>query len=186
MKYLTAFMSEPLVREAYIFAEAAHAAVGQLRPTLSDPNVPYIVHPIEVADIVASVSGATKHQVAAALLHDVLEDTKVKAALLVKLFGLTVAEYVVYLTDYYTPENTPTMNRAKRKELEAVRLSTAPVAVKTIKLADGLSNTPSIAANKPDFMKVYGLEKRRVLEALRGGDAGLWVKLDEMLKSYGY
>ena len=60
-----------LVRRAFAFAKAAHEAVGQLRKYTSDP---YIVHPTEVADIVQTVAH-TEVMVAAALLHDTVEDT---------------------------------------------------------------------------------------------------------------
>lgn len=178
--------SHPKIMSAYFFATAAHAAVEQMRPTLEDPDVPYIVHPVEVAGIVAEAEGVTVNMIVAALLHDVVEDTGVTITTILRMFGVEVAEYVMHLTDYYTPENFKLLNRAARKTLEAVRMANAPVAVKTIKLADGLSNTPSIAINKPNFMPVYGKEKRHVLEALRGGDRGLWNKLDEELRKWGY
>jgi (p)ppGpp synthase/HD superfamily hydrolase len=176
----------PNIRSAYFFATAAHGAVGQMRPTLEDPNVPYIVHPVEVAGIVAEVEGATVEMVVAALLHDVVEDTGVKITTIERLFGLMVGGYVMHMTDYYTPERFPGLNRDARKRLEATRISLAPAAVKTIKLADGLSNTPSIAINKPKFMPVYGPEKRAAWRVLKGGDEGLWIKLDEELLKWGY
>ena len=171
---------------AYIFALAAHGAVGQMRPTLEDPNVPYIVHPIAVAEIVAGVPGISIEAVIAALLHDVLEDTKVSILTIRRLFGAIVADYVLHLTDYYTPERFPNFNRAARKRLEAIRYADTPVEVKTIKLADGLDNTPSIALNKPKFMPTYGPEKRNLIEFLVGGDAGLWLQLDATLFGLGY
>lgn len=171
---------------ALIFATAAHGAVGQLRGTLDKPDTPYIVHPIEVAETVASIPGIPVEAIITALLHDVVEDTKVSILVIEQLFGTQVAEYVLHLTDYFTPERFPTWNRGARKKLEAIRYQTVPPLVKTIKLADGLSNTPSIAENKPKFMPVYGPEKRQVLESLRGGDEKLWNRLDQMLTSYGY
>lgn len=178
--------SHPKIMAAYFFATAAHAAVEQMRPTLEDPDVPYIVHPVEVAGIVAEVKDATVDMIVAALLHDVVEDTGVKITTIRRLFGPVVAEYVMHLTDYYTPENFPLTKRSVRKELEAIRIANIPNAVKTIKLADGLSNTPSIAVNKPKFMPVYGKEKRAAWRVLQGGDDDLWVRLDEELLKWGY
>lgn len=178
--------SHQKILAAYIFAEAAHGAVGQMRPTLEDPDVPYIVHPIEVAGTVAAVEGATVDMIVAAFLHDVVEDTEIRITTIRRLFGLTVGDYVMDLTDNFTPQNYPHLNRERRKAMEAERLSYISPEAKTVKLADLLSNTPSIALNKPKFFPVYAPEKRYVLEHLRGGDEGLWERADEMLKGYGY
>ena len=59
-----------IVRKAQVYAMAAHAAVGQRRKYTNDP---YIVHPAEVAKIVAGVPGSTPDMVAAAWLHDVVK-----------------------------------------------------------------------------------------------------------------
>lgn len=175
-----------LIQKASLFAEVAHSAVGQLRPTLTNPNVPYIVHPREVACIVLDADNVTDEMIAAALLHDVLEDTQVSYALIDRHFGEIVASYVHELTDRYTHEGFPDLNRETRKELEARRFVSVSPGAKTIKLADGLSNTPSIAENRASFLPIYGKEKRRLLESLRGGDERLWKRLDEMLKGYGF
>jgi (p)ppGpp synthase/HD superfamily hydrolase len=180
----TAMDLDSRIRAAYEFAEVAHR--GQLRPTVEDPNTPYIVHPVEVAGIVASVPRATSEMLMAALLHDVLEDTDAKAVTIQRLFGDTVLNYVMHLTDYYTPENFPDQNRAIRKDKEMRRLAMTPPAVQTIKLADGLSNTPSIALNRASFMPIYGPEKRAVWNVLDRGDAVLRSRLDGVLKFYGY
>lgn len=178
--------SYPKIMAAYFFSSAAHFAVGQMRPTLEDPNVPYIVHPVEVAGIVAEVAGATVDMIVAALLHDVVEDTGVKITTIERMFGDTVAKLVLELTDYFTHENFPDKNRAERKRLEVLRMSIMSNEAKTIKLADGLSNTPSIAVNKPDFMKVYGREKREAWRMLAGGDWTLHQRLHEELDKWGY
>ena len=63
-----------IVEKARVFATAAHAAVGQLRKYTFEP---YIVHPAEVFAIVSTVDGATEEMMAAAWLHDTVEDTGV-------------------------------------------------------------------------------------------------------------
>lgn len=171
---------------AAAFAAGAHYGVGQMRETLDDPNVPYIVHPLEVADTVAGVAGISTEAIIAALLHDVVEDTKVPIEVIRHMFGLEVAELVLDVTDVYTPEAYPDKNRAERKRLEAERLSYIDPEAQTIKLADGLSNTPSIAENKPKFMPTYGPEKRAVWNVLVKGDVGLIHRLDLELAKWGY
>lgn len=63
------------VEKAYYFAMAAHAAVGQKRKYTGEP---YIVHPVEVCDIIThNVEWSNDEMCCAALLHDVVEDTQV-------------------------------------------------------------------------------------------------------------
>ena len=141
--------------------------MGQTRKYTGDP---YIVHPIEVAGIVKSV-GAAPEVVAAAYLHDVVEDTDVDISVINQIFGAVVAEYVQLLSDPPKTENSP--NRKARKELDRNRLAAAPAEVQTIKIADLISNTGSIVQHDPKFAKVYLQEKRALLEVLTRGNAEL-------------
>lgn len=156
-----------LVEKARIFATAAHAAVAQLRKYT---NEPYIVHPTEVAGIVASVEGATHEMVAAAWLHDVVEDTGVTIEVIKQEFGTEVAELVGWLTDVSRPEQG---NRAVRKAIDRAHTAMAPAAAQTVKLADLISNTRSIMEHDEKFAKTYLEEKRMLLEVMTKGDAEL-------------
>ena len=158
-----------LVIGAAIFAEAAHAAVGQKRKYT---NEPYIVHPIAVAGLVSEVGG-TPEMIAAAYLHDVVEDTQVKLPLILSLFGGVVAGYVEGLTHQFTSEAFPHMNRAARKQKEKENLALQSNEVKTIKLADLIDNSSSIMQYDPGFAKVYLKEKEELLEVLVGGSPEL-------------
>ena len=154
------------VERARIFATAAHAAVGQTRKYTGEP---YVVHPIEVSELVASVGG-TDAMVAAALLHDVLEDTGVTFDVLEAEFGSEVAELVLWLTDVSRPEDG---NRSTRKALDRQHSAAAPAEAQTIKVADLISNTRSIVAHDPGFAKVYLEEKRMLLEVLTKANSTL-------------
>jgi (p)ppGpp synthase/HD superfamily hydrolase len=156
-----------LEERAYIFAMAAHEAVGQMRKYT---NEPYIVHPMEVASIVKTVPH-TDEMVAAAYLHDVVEDTGVSIATILHVFGPVVAEYVHLLTD--PPKGDSGLNRKARKALCCDRLANAPAEVQTVKFADFISNTGSIVQHDPSFGRVYLEEKRMFLEAMTKGDATL-------------
>src|SRR3569832_1580784 len=81
------------------FALAAHSAVGQLRKYTLEP---YIVHPEEVAEIVATVPHITE-MLEASYLHDVIEDTKVSELDFRNCFGPIVAHYVSGLTNFAKP-----------------------------------------------------------------------------------
>lgn len=174
--------TQGLVYGAGMFAMGAHAAMKQVRKYTYDP---YIVHPMEVAEFVKTVGG-TDTMIAAALLHDVVEDTGVRIDQIGEIFGPEVATLVYELTDKYTKEEYPWMNRAERKYEEALRYEEVSNEAKTIKLADMISNTKSIAQHDPGFMKTYGPEKRTLLASLKGGDAILWEIADEILKEAGY
>lgn len=150
-----------LIRRAELFAAAAHMAVGQVRKYTGEP---YYVHPREVAAIVQA-AGGDDAQVAAAHLHDVVEDTDITIEQVRFFFGPDVAELVEWLTDVSRPTDG---NRAQRKAIDRAHTAQAPVRAKMIKLADLISNTRSIVEHDEKFARVYLEEKRLLLtEALR-------------------
>lgn len=155
---------------ALLFATAAHAAVGQVRKYTGEP---YIVHPIEVASIVETVPGHTVEMIAAAYLHDVIEDTQVELETIVKEFGPEIANLVLWLTKVGEAEHG---NREYRKELDRQYLAQAPADAQTVKLADLISNTKTIVQHDPKFAEVYMREKLALLQVLKKGDHDLWVR----------
>ena len=154
---------EPIIEKAAIFATAAHWAVGQRRKYT---NEPYINHPFEVADIVRQYGG-TDEMIAAAFLHDVVEDTQVPLDIIRLEFGAEVADLVYWLTDISKPEDG---NRAQRKAMDREHIAQAPADAQTVKVADLISNTRTIVQYDPDFAKVYLKEKRQLLEVLTKAD----------------
>jgi guanosine-3',5'-bis(diphosphate) 3'-pyrophosphohydrolase len=156
-----------VVRKAQVYAMAAHAAVGQKRKYTGEP---YIVHPAEVAKIVAGVPGSTPDMVAAAWLHDVVEDTGCTYTDIHMAFGADIAALVGWLTDVSKPEDG---NRAHRKALDRAHTAKAPAEAQTIKLADLISNSRSIIQHDPAFAKTYLEEKRLLLEVMTRGNVGL-------------
>lgn len=153
---------------------AAKAYDGLYRKYTGEP---YVTHAFEVAEIVRAHGGSTE-VIVAALLHDVIEDTDTTIEEIEHYHGPIVASYVLALTD---PKPTPGKNRAVRKEETALRLKAAPGAVQTIKIADLMSNTPSIVKHDPKFARTYVEEKLRLLEVLTKGDPALRVKAMRML-----
>jgi (p)ppGpp synthase/HD superfamily hydrolase len=160
---------------ARIFATAAHGAVGQVRKYTFEP---YITHPTEVAMIVEQTPGATDNMIAAAFLHDTLEDTKVKFTDLVGIFGAEVAGLVVWLTDVSKPSDG---NRATRKALDCAHIAEAPSEAQTIKVADIISNVTSILAHDEDFARVYLLEKHAQLAVLTKANPALWERANNLV-----
>jgi (p)ppGpp synthase/HD superfamily hydrolase len=146
-----------LVARARAYAVAAHH--GQVRRYT---GAPYIVHPARVA---AAVAGETTDPavVAAAWLHDVLEDTGTRPEELGALFGERVAGLVVELTNVYTAAHYPNHNRASRKALERARWAAASREARLIKQADALDNLATIELHDPAFAAVYRAEVAALL-----------------------
>lgn len=164
-----------IVQKAQVYAMAAHASVKQLRKYT---NEPYIVHPGEVASIVAGVPGATEEMVAAAWLHDCIEDTGCTFTDIHMAFGIDIATLVGWLTDVSKPEDG---NRAHRKAMDREHTAQAPAEAQTIKLADLISNSRSIVQHDPAFAVTYLAEKRLLLEVLTKGDPGLHARATEFV-----
>lgn len=156
-----------LYGRAVSFAAGAHEAIDQRRKYSDEP---YIVHPLAVADLLREVDGHTEIMLAAAVCHDVLEDTPVKRHHLELELGLGVADLVEWLTDVSTPADG---TRPERKRLDREHIAAAPAEAQTIKLADLIDNTESIKARDPDFWRVYREEKLLLLEVLTRGDPAL-------------
>jgi len=122
-----------MIRKAAEFAKDAHEGVFR-----KGTKIPYIYHPMEVALLVA---GMTRDQdvVAAAYLHDVLEDTPVTAQELGEAFGGRVLELVLAETE------DKSLSWHERKAHTIRHLPGASLAVKQLTLADKLSNMRSTA-----------------------------------------
>lgn len=156
--------TDMLIVAADRIAERAHA--GQLRKYTGEP---YIVHPRAVADLVRTVPH-TPAIVAAALLHDVLEDTAITADEIRAELGEEVTQLVFALTDQ-VPKSAG--NRAVRKRLEAERLARTPSAAQTVKVADMIHNLESIVAHDRGFARIYVREMEYLLGLLDVADATL-------------
>lgn len=172
-----------LPTRALIFATKAHG--DQKRKYTSDP---YIVHPIAVADRVKwalATEGAdpwiVNRAVAAAYLHDVVEDTDTGFGTLGLEFGNYVMELVLQVTDVAHPEDG---NRAARKEMDRQWLAQSSPIGATIKLADLIDNTSTILDHDPYFAKVYMKEKALLLPLLKHGNDYLWKEASGLVANY--
>lgn len=169
---------EPIEQAAIRF-RVAHDSINHRRKY---SNLPYWNHTEKVAELVMSVVDTEKdmgrNMVIAALGHDVLEDVApVNPAFgipwLVTHFPHSAVCMIIQLTDVFTKEKYPRLNRRQRKQLENERLSKTWPEVQTIKLADLIDNNADIALNDPNFAKTYLKEKNELLSLMVEGNEKL-------------
>lgn len=165
-----------LVTRAREFAQAAHRKKDHRRKYSGEP---YEVHLLAVAAIVASVT-QDERTIAAAWLHDVVEDTDVTLDEVAAAFGPEVAELVENLTDISRLSDG---NRAERKAIDRDHLARARPEAKTVKLADIIHNAPDIMRHDPGFGRVYIKEAEALLLVLKEGDPGLYRRAQETLRA---
>lgn len=140
-----------LVQDAEGFARACHE--GQFRKGAA--REPYAVHVAEVADLVLS-AGGDDIAVAAAWLHDVVEDCGVVPEDLARRFGPEVAAAVLELTD------DKALPKAERKRLQVVNAPGKSPRAAMIKVADKTSNLRALRASPPAD---WSEERRRAYAA---------------------
>lgn len=163
----------PIVKRAYVFAHDAHQ--GQTRKYC---KWPYIVHPVAVALTVQTVSH-TPEMLAAALLHDVVEDCGVTLDEIDTEFGTEVAGLVFWLTDVSKPEDG---GRVVRKHLDLIHTARAPTTAKTIKLADMIDNILDVVQHDQNFAPIYLREMNALMGVLTDGDVLLYQEAEALLE----
>lgn len=161
--------------KALLFATKAHKAIEHKRKYT---NEDYIVHPVEVADTVATVGGSDD-MIAAAYLHDDVEDTGISLETIRQEFGINIMNLVSDLTDVGQLSDGP---RAVRKALDLKHSALASPEAKTIKLADLIANTKSIVKHDPKFAKIYLAEKEALLKVLVDGNKTLHQQASKLLQ----
>jgi guanosine-3',5'-bis(diphosphate) 3'-pyrophosphohydrolase len=142
-----------VVSKARMFAAQRH---GEQKRKYSDE--PYAVHLEAVVDLLRKHGITDATVLAAAYLHDTIEDTDTKVQDLIKEFGADIAQLVYWLSDMEKG------NRASRTLMSAWRLSRAPFDAKLIKCADVIDNTINIGQHDPNFARVFADEKQHILQ----------------------
>lgn len=132
--------------EMDVFEKALHFAIekhsGQVRKMA---NTPYILHPVEVASIVGTMTD-DKEILAAAVLHDTVEDTDTTLEEIEENFGRRVALLVMTETENKRPDKPEAETWELRKEETLIILEhTKDMGVKMMWLGDKLSNMRSFA-----------------------------------------
>jgi (p)ppGpp synthase/HD superfamily hydrolase len=175
----------PLLENVRDFADKAHG--DQTRKYSADR---YIVHPVRVMELCQNHTNA-QPVLAAALLHDVLEDTSVTKADLQRFLESVMKEddaaqtlkLVVELTDVYTKDRYPRWNRRKRKITEAARIEKTSADSQTVKYADIIDNCREIVVQDPEFAGLFLFECKQLLKKIPHGDAALYNTAKETVLS---
>ncbi|MEJ7692202.1 HD domain-containing protein [Daejeonella sp.] len=143
----------------------------------------YIVHPVRVMKILTEYTTDIS-MLAAALLHDVLEDTPVKSEdieaflehIMVASEVRKTLRFVEELTDVYVKPDFPHLNRRQRKELEVARIAKTSKDSQTIKYADIIDNCVEIVKHDRGFAGKFLFECREILRKAPNGDPRLYEK----------
>jgi len=163
------------IQQAADFAKAAHESIDQRRKFT---NEPYIVHPAEVAEIVASVSD-DENMICAAWLHDVVEDTPVTLDDIKARFGDDIAHLVDGLTNV---SKLADGNRKARIAIDRDHTAGTDSRTKTIKLADLIANLDGIVDQNAGFARKYLPEKESLLKVLCDGNSKLIERVGEVIR----
>lgn len=161
---------EPLVGKAHAFAAKAHA--GVFRKWSGEP---YIAHPERVAGRLAAL-GFPAEVIAAAYLHDVVEDCAISNAEIAAEFGPEVAALVAEVTKPIVKAN-----RAGRKAAFREHLAKSSYYGASIKLSDELDNSRNVVELNPEFAAIYLPEMREELKILGHGHPELVAELSARL-----
>ena len=132
-------LNTDLLDRAIIFAVQAHAGTER-----RGKGFPYIVHPLEAVEIVATMT-PDQELLAAAALHDTVEDTDITVEQLREAFGDRIASLVASESDEVHPGVCDEDSWHARKRAAIERLSRASRDAKMVALGDKLSNMRAIA-----------------------------------------
>jgi (p)ppGpp synthase/HD superfamily hydrolase len=169
-----------LVEKAENFARDAHK--NQLRKYNGEP---YIVHPERVATRTAKYTDDEK-VIAAAWLHDVVEDCQVSLKEIEEEFGFKVATVVGWLTN--PSHDFPHLKRVARKEMDRHHLYSSPAEAQLIKAIDRIDNLNDIKLAKDSFKILYAKESLALAGVLTKAPASLVEELkctvDALLGDY--
>ncbi len=172
---------EDLLRRAYVYSAMAHR--GQVRVS----GEPYLVHPLEVARILAEMH-LDEVAIAAGLLHDLLEDTWVSEEELEKQFGEHIAGLVKALTKITTMEQSYAAREAAQAEnvRRMLLASIADVRVILVKLADRLHNMRTLGFLPEDRRKRIAAETMEIYAPIahRLGMGRLKAELEDLALAY--
>lgn len=132
------YIDSSLLDKAIIFATNAHKNTER-----RGKGFPYIIHPLEVVSIVSTMT-SDQELLAAAVLHDTIEDTDVTLEDIKREFGDNVAKIVKSESDAVYEGLSDSESWKMRKSQTISRLAKAPLDAKIVAMGDKLSNLRAI------------------------------------------
>jgi guanosine-3',5'-bis(diphosphate) 3'-pyrophosphohydrolase len=171
--------SRPEKELALLFRALSFAAHKHRDQRRKDAEAsPYINHPIALAEVLAGEGGVSDVEVlAAALLHDTIEDTATTADELRAEFGARIAGMVEEVTD---DQGLP---KADRKRLQIEHAAALSAGAKLVKLADKICNLRDVAERPPANWDLARRQEyfewaKRVIDGVRGASPKLEAAFD--------
>ena len=170
--------------EALLFSALAFAADKHRNQRRKDAEAsPYINHPIALARVLTDAGGVTDPVVlAAAVLHDTIEDTQTTIEELRDHFGDEITAVVQEVTD------DKALGKAERKRLQVEHAPRLSNRAKLVKLADKICNVRDVATAPPADWPLARKQEyfdwaKRVVDGLRGIHPGLENVFDEAYRA---
>lgn len=133
------YLNTALVDKAIKYAVDAHANTER-----RGKGFPYVIHVMEAMEIVSTIT-SDPELLAAAALHDTVEDTDVTIDDIRREFGEKVASYVYLESDVISESESEESTWRSRKKAAIERLANAPYEAKIVAMGDKLSNMRAIA-----------------------------------------
>jgi len=168
-----------IVERAYVYSARVHA--GQVRLS----GEPYLMHPLEVANILADMR-LDVVSVAAGILHDVLEDTRAEPEDLRKFFGSDVLNIVSGVTKL---SNMPTSSTQERQAENIRKMFLAmadDIRVILIKLADRLHNMRTLRFHSPERRRAIAQETLDIYVSIAARLGIYWIKTELEENAFKY
>jgi GTP diphosphokinase / guanosine-3',5'-bis(diphosphate) 3'-diphosphatase len=162
-----------LVKKAYVYSAKVHQ--GQIRKS----GEPYLVHPLEVAGLLADLK-LDEASIVAGLLHDTIEDTLAKPEEIKELFGPEVLALVEGVTKLGTFQHGPTSQEEKQAEnfRKMLVAMAKDIRVILVKLADRTHNMRTLEHMQPEAQQRIAQETLDIYAPLAHRLGIQWIKIE--------
>jgi GTP pyrophosphokinase len=169
-----------LIKKAYVYSAKVHQ--GQIRKS----GEPYLVHPLEVAGLLAELK-LDESSIVTGLLHDTIEDTLATKADVEELFGKEIAELVDGVTklSQFSAANTQEEKQAENFRKMVVAMA-KDIRVLLVKLADRTHNMRTLDAMKPESQERIARETLDIYAPLANRLGIQWIKSELEDLSFRY
>jgi RelA/SpoT family (p)ppGpp synthetase len=173
IKSYNKFSSIGPLSKAFNFAVEAHKNQKRIS------GVPYVVHPVAVADILAELK-LDSATIITGLLHDTIEDTKTTYDVVLKEFGKEVADLVDGVTKISALEEKAADNSQAENFRKLILATSKDIRVLLVKLADRLHNMRTVNAFKSEDKKKRIAKETMEIYAPLAERMGMYLIRDEL------